>query len=123
LTHFVGEEYSFYGLRARSADGTQEAHPSVEQMASDYLKEIRSVQPEGPYYLVGNCIGGVVAYEIARQLEAQHQKVALLVLMDTRRPTRLNYLRHRWELTQQFWRTTMLPDWFFIDADKAVKRR
>ncbi len=64
-------------------------------MAADYLREIQALQPNGPYFLVGNCIGGVVAYEIARQLEAPGQKVALLVMMDTVRPSRRSYLRYR----------------------------
>lgn len=97
LAHHVGPDYSFYGLRARSADGTNPAHQSVELMAADYLKEIRAFQPEGPYYLVGNCIGGVVAYEIARQLQVRGEKIALLVLMDTYRPTLIKYFRYRAE--------------------------
>jgi thioesterase domain-containing protein len=52
-------------------------------MATSYLKEIRSLQPEGPYYLGGFCAGGVVAYEIAQQLYNQGEEVALLALMDT----------------------------------------
>jgi len=103
LTHFVGGEYGFYGLRAQSADGDRQAHGSVKEMATDYLQEIRRLQPEGPYYLVGNCIGGNVAYEMARQLQRQDQKVGLLVLMDAWRPTRLKYVRHRVrELRQKF---------------------
>jgi amino acid adenylation domain-containing protein len=95
MVHYIRGDYSFYGFRARSADGTQPAHGSVEEMAADYLKEIRSVQPEDPYFLVGNCIGGIVAYEIGCQLQEQGQRVALLALMDTYRPTRYRYLRYR----------------------------
>jgi len=95
LVHFVGDAYRFCGLRARSADGIRRVHETVEEMASDYLETIRSEQSCGPYYLVGNCIGGVVAYEIARQLEAQQQKVALLILMDTWCPTKESYRQYR----------------------------
>jgi amino acid adenylation domain-containing protein len=95
LTHFVGDDFSFYGLRARSADGSESAHRSVEEMAADYLKEMRALQPEGPYYIVGNCIGGIVAYEIARQLKLQGQGVRLLALMDTWCPTPQRYSRYR----------------------------
>jgi thioesterase domain-containing protein len=52
-------------------------------MATHYLREIRTVQPRGPYYLSGYCFGGDVAYEIARQLEAGGEKVALLALLDS----------------------------------------
>jgi len=99
LTHFVGESFTFYGLRARSADGTEGAHRNVEEMAAAYIEEIRRAQPEGPYYLVGNCIGGIVAYEIAQQLNSQHQEVALLALMDTSCPSLWYYYRrYRWGL-------------------------
>jgi len=92
LARELGLDYPFYGLRARGADGLQKPHTSVEQMAADYLKEIRALQPEGPYYLAGECIGGSVAYEMAQQLQAQGQEVGLLVLMDSPRPTRARYL-------------------------------
>jgi len=95
LAHYVGPDYPFYGLRARSADGTKQAHASVKEMAADYIQEIRSFQSEGPYFLVGNCIGGVVAYEIARQLKAQGQKIACLAMMDTHRPSISIDLRYR----------------------------
>jgi thioesterase domain-containing protein len=51
-------------------------------MASDYLAALRAVQPEGPYLLGGWSLGGIIAFEMAQQLEAQGQKVALLALMD-----------------------------------------
>ncbi len=93
LAFHVGNGFPFYGLRARSADGTQAAHPCVEAMAADYLREIRELQPQGPYLLVGNCVGGVIAYEIARQLQAQGE-ASKLILMDTFPPTRRVYYRY-----------------------------
>jgi aspartate racemase len=54
-------------------------------MAAAYLDEIRGVQPRGPYHLGGSSSGGVVAYEMAQQLHAQGERVAALVLLDTRR--------------------------------------
>ncbi|BAZ48975.1 McnE protein [Nostoc sp. NIES-4103] len=83
LVYLLGEERPIYGFKARGWDGIQPPHTTVEAMAADYIKEIRSVQPEGPYLIGGECIGGVVAWEIAQQLVAQGQKVSLLVLMDT----------------------------------------
>jgi thioesterase domain-containing protein len=55
-------------------------------MAADYLKEIRTLQPEGPYFLGDYCFGGKVAFEMAQQLHAQGQKVALLALLDAYAP-------------------------------------
>jgi thioesterase domain-containing protein/acyl carrier protein len=112
LVHYTGDDYGFYGLRAHSADGTEQAHTSVESMAADYLREMHVLQPDGPYFLIGNCIGGIVAYEIARQLEARGQEVALLVLMDTELPTLKGYLRYRGTRFKQrirdFWRAGYL---------------
>jgi thioesterase domain-containing protein len=55
-------------------------------MAADYLREMRSRQPDGPYVVLGDCAGGIIAYEIAQQLRAQGGSVALLLLMDTPGP-------------------------------------
>ncbi len=96
LARCMGKEFSFYGLVARGSDGISQPHASVEEMAADYLKEIRSLQPTGPYYLLGECIGGIVAYEVACQLRKQNQEVALLVMMDTFHPTWIKYLRYRY---------------------------
>jgi thioesterase domain-containing protein len=56
-------------------------------MADRYLREIRAVQPHGPYRLVGWSMGGVVAYEMARQLRAAGEEVGRLVLIDSRNPS------------------------------------
>jgi amino acid adenylation domain-containing protein len=73
----------FYGLQARGLDGQQSPLSTIEAMASHYLKEISSVQPRGPYFFGGFSLGGLVAYEMARQLRAQGEEVGLLVLFDT----------------------------------------
>jgi hypothetical protein len=59
---------------------------TVEDIAASYIREVRAVQPEGPYFLGCFCFGGVVAFEMAQQLRAQGQDVALLALLDTKRP-------------------------------------
>lgn len=74
-----------YGLRARGLDGEQSPHDRIEDMAADYAAEILNAQPQGPYFLVGYSFGGLVAYEVARQLTAQGHHVALVGLIDTRR--------------------------------------
>ena len=87
LLQLVGEEFTFYGLRPRSANGETPAPERVEDMAAEYLKEITAVDPNGPYLLVGNCIGGIVAFELARQLSAEGRPVAQCIMMDTVCPT------------------------------------
>jgi thioesterase domain-containing protein len=64
-------------------EGEQQSYKNVEALAADYVRDIRLIQPEGPYFLGGECIGGIVAFEMAQQLQAQGQKVATLILLDT----------------------------------------
>ncbi|MCB9656332.1 MAG: KR domain-containing protein [Sandaracinaceae bacterium] len=83
LAHLVGTDRRFYGLQARGLYGEQAPHETFEEMAAAYIEELKSVQPRGPYFLGGFSGGGITAYEIARQLEAQGDEVALLVMLDT----------------------------------------
>jgi amino acid adenylation domain-containing protein len=78
----LGNDQPFYGLRARGLDGIQEPLSSIEEMASVYLDELRLVQPRGPYYLGGYCIGGVIAFEIAQRLNRQGEQVAMLAIVN-----------------------------------------
>jgi thioesterase domain-containing protein len=82
LSTHLGFEQPFYGLQARGLDENQVPQTQIEDMAAYYIEAIRSVQPDGPYMLGGWSMGGVIAYEMAQQLEAQGQRVSLLALMD-----------------------------------------
>lgn len=73
-----------YGLQARGLDGKTSPNTSIELMAADYVQEIRAVQPEGPYYIGGFSAGGIVAFEMARILQAAQQRVDVLALLDTK---------------------------------------
>jgi amino acid adenylation domain-containing protein len=83
LARHLGSDYPFYGLQSRGLDGKSKYLTTVHEMASVYLQEIRKLQPEGPYYLGGFCMGGLVAYEMAQQLRAQGQQTNLLALFET----------------------------------------
>jgi amino acid adenylation domain-containing protein len=72
-----------YGLQARGLDGKSDPHDDLRRMAADYVEEIRGLQPEGPYLLAGHSLGGVIAFEVARQLHERGQRVALLAMFDT----------------------------------------
>ncbi len=72
-----------YGLQARGLDGNKVPLERVEEMAALYVQEIRALQPRGPYDLGGACTGGIVAYEMARQLVAQGEEVGVLAMFDT----------------------------------------
>ncbi len=83
LAHHLGPDYPFYGLQARGLDGSAEYLTTTEAMAENYLRELRELQPEGPYYLGGFCMGGQVAAEMAQRLVQDGQKVNLLFVIDT----------------------------------------
>ncbi len=83
LAQHCGTDQPFYGLQAKGLDGKEPFHTRIEDMAADYVREIRQLQPEGPYYLGGYCMGGTIAFEMAQQLVKQGQTVGLLAMFDT----------------------------------------
>lgn len=83
LARHLGPDQPFYGLQSQGLDGQQPLLDRIEDMAALYLRHIRKVQPHGPYFLGGYCMGGTVALEMAQQLKAQGEDVALLALFDT----------------------------------------
>ncbi len=85
LVRHLDPDQPVYGLEARGLDGREPPRTRIEDMAAHYLQEIRALQAEGPYFLGGYCLGGTVAFEIAHQLHAQGQAVALLALFETTR--------------------------------------
>jgi thioesterase domain-containing protein len=78
--------HAVYGLQPYSLDGVPMAHTRIPEMAAYHIDKLRAIQPRGPYLLGGMCAGGVIAYEIARQLEAMGERVALVALLDAADP-------------------------------------
>jgi thioesterase domain-containing protein/acyl carrier protein len=84
LARHLGPDQPFYAFQAKGVDNDkQEAISDVETMAEQYIEAMRRVQPVGPYLLGGWSMGGIVAFEMARQLHALGQSVSLLALLDT----------------------------------------
>jgi thioesterase domain-containing protein/acyl carrier protein len=83
LAHYLGADQPVYGVQARGLNGEEEPLTRLEDMAAYYIEEMRELQPEGPYFLGGASFGGNVAFEVAQQLQAQGQTVALVALFDT----------------------------------------
>jgi amino acid adenylation domain-containing protein len=83
LAKYLGVDQPLYGLQAQGLDGQGTRHRRVEEMAAHYIEEMRAFQPQGPYYLGGECFGGRIAFEMARQLRGQGQEVGLLALFNT----------------------------------------
>ncbi len=83
LARHLGAEQPFFGLQAQGLAAGTTPLLTIEAMAESYIKAIRAVQPCGPYRLGGWSLGGVIAFEMACQLVAQGESVALLALLDS----------------------------------------
>jgi len=83
LAQQLDEEQPVYGLQSRGLNGFTEPHDSIVDMAADYISEIVASNPDGPYALAGFSYGGIVAYEMTRQLRAKGKKVTILAQFDT----------------------------------------
>lgn len=84
LSSFLDSRIPLYGVRAPELQTTP--LPTIEDLAALYVKDIRKVRPRGPYQLFGFCIGGIVAFEVARQLTEMGESVSPVVMVET-----LNY--------------------------------
>lgn len=82
IVHHLGDDFPFYVPQPLGLEGETKPQERVEDMAAHYIREIQAIQPAGPYYLGGRCFGGIVAFEMARQLVQQGETVALLALID-----------------------------------------
>jgi len=83
LSRQLGNDQPFYGLQAQGLDGSAPPLTKIEDMAAVYVKEIRRLQPHGPYFIAGYCMGGTVALEVAQQLQQLGETIGLLALFDT----------------------------------------
>ncbi len=83
LARCLGDDQPVYGLQSQGLDGSGRLLTRLEEMAACYVREIREVQSEGPYYLCGYCLGGIIALEMAHQLRAQGERVALVGMIES----------------------------------------
>lgn len=81
IARHLGDDQPSYGFVA-----PEEPLPDLEAMAAHYIRELKAVDPVGPYHLGGYCFGGVVAYEMARQLRAAGAEVALVAAIESSPP-------------------------------------
>jgi amino acid adenylation domain-containing protein len=84
--NYLETDRTVYGLQSKGLDGEHPPCTSIPEMATNYIKEIKTVQPQGPYLLSGFSLGGLIAFEIAQQLQAQGQEIELLALVDPTSP-------------------------------------
>lgn len=86
LSCYLGQDQPFYALQAVGLDGESEPFTRVEDLAAHYIELIKSIQPKGPYFLGGHSFGGLVAFEVAQQLQKQGDEIALLAVLDMHAP-------------------------------------
>jgi amino acid adenylation domain-containing protein len=86
LARRLGPDQPFYVLQPFGLDSSAPLHRSVESMARHYVREVRRIEPHGPYLLCGRCLGSLVVYEMARRIESAGEEVALLVSIDSGGP-------------------------------------
>jgi amino acid adenylation domain-containing protein len=84
LIPYFGKDQPVFGFRPRWTFGGAD-YESVGEMAREFLKELRAVQPRGPYLLGGMCVGGIAALELARVLAEEGEQTQLMLLVDTER--------------------------------------
>lgn len=83
LLNYLGDEHPVYFFRSRGFEPGEKIATSIEEIASDYVREIKKIQPVGPYYFFGESSGGLVAYEIAQQLVEKGEPASLIGMLDT----------------------------------------
>ncbi|MEQ9007499.1 MAG: thioesterase domain-containing protein, partial [Ekhidna sp.] len=81
LAHLQTEQ-PIYGINVPEVDNQLRHFDNIEEMATQYIEGIRTIQPESPYYLVGGSLGGIPAFEIAQQLTKQGEEVAFIAVLD-----------------------------------------
>ncbi len=82
LTRHMDKDRPIYALQAKGLDGREEPLARIEDMAVHYIREIKQVQPQGPYHLAGYSLGGLIAFEMARQLAADGELLGEVALFD-----------------------------------------
>ena len=82
LAFQIKRDHAVYGLRPYSRPDAPMAHTRIAEMAAHFIDRMRSVQPRGPYLVGGMCAGGVIAFEVALQLQAMGEEVGMVALID-----------------------------------------
>ncbi|WP_189060641.1 non-ribosomal peptide synthetase [Longimycelium tulufanense] len=98
LATCFANERPFYALRARGFGAGESYFSSFAEMVDCYVRAIRAEQPTGPYAVAGYSYGGVVAFEIAKELEATGERVAFLGILNI--PPRIRHRMHELDFTE-----------------------
>ena len=83
VARHLGLDQPVYGLQSHGLSGDGSFETTVHDMAAQYIKEVMNEQPNGPYFLGGYCLGGIIAFEMAQQLTALGKPVEIVIMLDT----------------------------------------
>jgi thioesterase domain-containing protein len=83
LSDFLGKDQPFYGFLHYGSKGEKIKYRSVESFAAEYIIQLQKVIPKGPYFLGGFSFGGVLAFEMAVQLQNSGYEVPFLAMLDS----------------------------------------
>jgi thioesterase domain-containing protein/acyl carrier protein len=126
LSRHLGEDLPVTALQLFDPSFPRGPLPTtIEEIAAQYIELIRQLQPSGPYVFLGWCNGGVLAFEIARQLHEAGQQVSRVIVIDTWVP---GYLKHqpwlRAKLADLSYRSKLIAaDWADMRAGKKTLKR
>jgi amino acid adenylation domain-containing protein len=120
LVRRLGGDRPHYGVRAKGLQAGETPRDQLAAMAAAYVEEVLAVDPAGPQVLGGWSLGGVLAFEMARQLQAAGREVPLVVLIDTQAPeAELRDGLSDWDLLGAFAQGLGLQDRFLLpDEDE-----
>lgn len=115
LSRCINKEFACWGIKMGYASYAP-SNLAINELARKYIGYIKGIQPKGPYYLAGWCIGGTIAFEMANILESENQSVRFLGLLNSIAP-------QKWENTCWFTPESelkLINDFFHIDLPKIV---
>jgi acyl-CoA synthetase (AMP-forming)/AMP-acid ligase II/thioesterase domain-containing protein/NAD(P)-dependent dehydrogenase (short-subunit alcohol dehydrogenase family)/acyl carrier protein len=115
VSYMLDSNQPVYGLQSVGLKEDQQPFQRIENMATHYINAMRSVQPEGPYFLGGWSLGAYIAYEMAVQLQQANQEVALLALLDTPGSLIGSYkARDAWKLSAKLLKMIVQDVWPYV---------
>ncbi len=83
LVSSLDSGFNYWGIRYKNPEGYSPIDLAIEEMAVDYIKRIKTVQPRGPYNIIGWSLGGLLTYEVVRQFELLKDQIGYIALIDT----------------------------------------
>ena len=105
LPRLLSPDQPVYGLRSVGVDGDREPFENMAEIVDGFVKDIRLRQPRGPYHLIGFCLAGITAFEVAQRLRADGEEVCSLTLIEVW-PT--GYMKLPWKVPELVWQLRYL---------------